>query len=84
MDQGHLNIGEKARRLGADAARAITGADGERRRQRAELRDQGVGPGAGFGGPGAAEEGVQERSAPFRVSRRRWQCVPAASSSRIG
>ena len=44
----------------------------ERRRQRAELGDQGVGPGGGVGGPGGPEERVQEGSAPFLISRRWW------------
>jgi DNA repair protein RadC len=67
-----------------DGARAVVRADRERCGQRAEFGDQGPRPGVGLGGPARPEERVQDGSAPFRISRRRWPCVPIAISSRIG
>ena len=72
VQQRRLDAGEEPGRLRADGARALGAAGRERRGQRAELGDQGVGPGGGVGGPGGPEERVQEGSAPFLISRRRW------------
>ena len=69
-DNSKLELPDGA--TGLDAARAIGAADGERRRQRPEFGDQGFGPAGGFGGPGGAEERVQEGSAPVLVSLRWW------------
>jgi len=70
VKQRRLDIPQKACRLGADAARAIVRADGQRGRQRAEFGDQRGGPGGGFGRPGPPKECVQEGSAPFARNRR--------------
>ena len=69
MEKGGLNVRQIARRLGADAARTIVRSDGERSRKRTEFLDQRSRPEGGVCGPGGAEEGVQEGSAPFRFSR---------------
>ena len=84
VQQRRLDAGEEAGRLPADGARALGAARRQRRRQRAEFGDQGVGPGGGVAGPGGPEERIQEGSAPFLISRRWWANVPATISSSIG
>ena len=65
VEEAVLDMAKEACGLRADDPRLLAGLGGESRRKRAEALDQSVGPAGGVGGPGWAEERVQEGSAPL-------------------